>query len=121
MSQFFYVKISLLLPFLKPANVMIWVIIFHGVTGDQSSSIKSKYDKVIQTNPLGRVIIVTLHMNEVLNICIYNFHSPDPTNIEGDRLMRVSARPQGDDFEAKARERGEGGADGVATFGFKIH
>merc|ERR1719500_1983363 len=29
--------------------------------------------------------------------------------------MRVSARPQGDDFEAKGRERGEGGANGVAT------
>ena len=46
---------------------MIWVIIFHGVTGDRSYSIKSKYDKVIQTNPLEWVIIVTLlYMDGVL-------------------------------------------------------
>ena len=48
---------------------MIWAVIYHGAIGDQSYSIKSKYDnKVIQTNPLEGVIIVTLHMNEVLNL-----------------------------------------------------
>ena len=54
-------------------------------------------------------------MNEVLRIVI----SPDPPNIEGDGLMRISARSKRDNFEAEARKRGEGGANGVATFGFK--
>ena len=63
---------------LKLSNVVICVIIYHGATRDQSYSIKSKYDdKVIQTNPLERVIIVTpLDMTEVLRIV---FHLTPPT------------------------------------------
>ena len=55
---------------------VIWWIIYHGATGERSNPIKSKYDKVMQTNPLEWVIIVTLVLNKV------HYHIQCPTGTQ---------------------------------------
>ena len=55
---------------------VIWWIIYHGATGERSKAIKSKYDKVMQTNPLEWVIIVTLVLNKV------HYHIQCPTGTQ---------------------------------------
>ena len=61
---------------------VIWWIIYHGATGERSNPIKSKYDKVMQTNPLEWVIIVTLVLNKV------HYHIQCPTGTQTRHFFR---------------------------------